>query len=107
MRGHRYADPLAAPGEADLTAHVDFAALCRAAAAEARPSHGPMPQGEFLLALGLAERAGRLGANADAADAAALPAAVERLAGPDADGHALQGAGADPPGIAPPPFPAA
>jgi SAM-dependent MidA family methyltransferase len=30
LRGHAYADPLAAPGEADLTAHVDFAALARA-----------------------------------------------------------------------------
>ena len=34
VSGHRFADPLAAPGEADLTAHVDFAALVRSAAAE-------------------------------------------------------------------------
>ena len=38
VRRTRYADPLRQPGEADLTAHVDFAALARAAAdAGARP----------------------------------------------------------------------
>ncbi len=29
VRRHRYADPLSSPGETDLTAHVDFAALKR------------------------------------------------------------------------------
>ena len=62
MRGHRYADPLQYPGEADLTAHVDFAALGRAArAAGARP-HGPVSQGDFLLRLGMSARAGQLAA---------------------------------------------
>ena len=38
VRRHAFADPLAEPGEADLTAHVDFAALAEAArAAGARP----------------------------------------------------------------------
>src|SRR5690606_24597105 len=32
VRHHAYADPLAAPGEADLSAHVDFGALARVAA---------------------------------------------------------------------------
>ena len=44
VRGHAYADPLAEPGEADLTAHVDFAALARAAidaGAVAAPARHP------------------------------------------------------------------
>ena len=30
LRAHRYVDPLVAPGECDLTAHVDFAAMAEA-----------------------------------------------------------------------------
>ena len=46
MRGHRFVDPLATPGEADLTAHVDFAALARAAQAAGAAVHGPVTQGD-------------------------------------------------------------
>ena len=34
LRAHRYVDPLAAPGDCDLTAHVDFAAMARSASAD-------------------------------------------------------------------------
>ncbi len=47
---------LADTGEADLTAHVDFAALARAAEQTGAKAYGPMPQGEFLLRLGLDAR---------------------------------------------------
>jgi SAM-dependent MidA family methyltransferase len=107
VRGHRFADALAAPGEADLTAHVDFAALARAARAEGAAAHGPMPQGEFLMALGLAERAERLGAKADAAGRESLAAAVDRLAGADAMGTLFKALALTRPGVAPPPFPPA
>jgi len=52
---HEHADPLANPGEADLTAHVDFEALARAA----RPcAHSRLtPQGVFLERLGITQRA--------------------------------------------------
>jgi SAM-dependent MidA family methyltransferase len=60
VRGHRFADVLANPGAADLSAHVDFADLARAAVAAGLNAHGPMPQGEFLLKLGLAARRERL-----------------------------------------------
>lgn len=55
LRRHAPADPLAAPGLADLTAHVDFAALARAA----RPARvsAMVPMAVFLARLGLAERA--------------------------------------------------
>jgi NADH dehydrogenase [ubiquinone] 1 alpha subcomplex assembly factor 7 len=86
VRGHAFADPLDAPGETDLTAHVDFAALARAASAAGARVHGPIGQGEFLLSHGLAERSARLAVKADSAGRAALQAAVERLSAPTAMG---------------------
>ncbi|MCD2325198.1 SAM-dependent methyltransferase [Sphingomonas sp. IC-56] len=57
VRGHRYANPFDAPGEADLTAHVDFGTLKEAAEAEGLVVHGPVTQGAFLCALGIEARA--------------------------------------------------
>ncbi|MDN2567963.1 class I SAM-dependent methyltransferase [Aquibium sp. A9E412] len=85
LREHAHDDPLAHPGAADLTAHVDFAALaaeaCRAGL-EARL----MSQADFLLGMGLAERAGRLGAGRTPDEQARLAGEVERLAGAAAMG---------------------
>ncbi|MBU8539697.1 class I SAM-dependent methyltransferase [Falsiroseomonas tokyonensis] len=53
-------DPLAEPGSADLTAHVDFAALARTARAAGAAALGPLPQGLFLQRLGLMTRAAML-----------------------------------------------
>jgi NADH dehydrogenase [ubiquinone] 1 alpha subcomplex assembly factor 7 len=55
VRAHEKVDPLAAPGECDLTAHVDFAALRRGA--EGLRVDGPVPQRDFLRALGIDARA--------------------------------------------------
>jgi SAM-dependent MidA family methyltransferase len=82
VRRHAYEDVLESPGEADLTSHVDFAVLeniahaCGLATATAT-------QGEFLLGMGLVERAGRLGAAEGPERREAIRAAVERLAGPE------------------------
>jgi NADH dehydrogenase [ubiquinone] 1 alpha subcomplex assembly factor 7 len=57
LRGHAYTDPLAEPGLADLTAHVDFAALAHAAAGVVA---GYTTQGAFLTALGINERSAQL-----------------------------------------------
>jgi len=81
VRRHRYVDVFAEPGLADLTAHVDFAALAGAAEKAGARAHGPRPQGHFLGALGLAERARRLRANATPAQARDIEAAMRRLAG--------------------------
>jgi NADH dehydrogenase [ubiquinone] 1 alpha subcomplex assembly factor 7 len=86
VRAHKYDDPLAAPGEADVTAHVDFAALARAATAagaEARPLVG---QGDFLIRLGLVDRANVLGRGKDKKTRDAIASAIERLAAPKAMG---------------------
>jgi SAM-dependent MidA family methyltransferase len=53
-------DPLADPGSADLTAHVDFGALAEAARRAGAAAQGPLPQGLFLQRLGLMTRAAML-----------------------------------------------
>lgn len=78
---HEFDPPLARPGEADLTSHVDFQALAEAAAAAGAHIHRPINQGEFLLGLGIVERAGALGSERDALTQATLREAVNRLAG--------------------------
>ena len=83
VRGHRYADPLADPGESDLTTQVDFAALARTARREGARTHGPIPQGEFLRRLGIVERAARLKQNATPQQAPDIDAALARLTAPD------------------------
>jgi SAM-dependent MidA family methyltransferase len=85
VRRHEYDGVLAHPGEADLTAHVDFAALA-AIARSCGLSASITTQGDFLLRMGLLERAGALGANGDEARRDKLRSEVERLAGPSATG---------------------
>ncbi len=82
LRDGRPADPLADPGCADLTAHVDFAALARAARRAGAAVHGPVGQGAFLGGLGLGPRTARLAA-ARPDQAAALRDAAARLAAPE------------------------
>ena len=58
---HRKIDPFAAPGEADLTAHVDFATLADIAQSRGARWLGTVPQGAWLRALGIEARAEALG----------------------------------------------
>jgi len=83
LRRHRPEDPLAHPGEADLTAHVDFAPLARASRAAGARVSRMATQGEWLLRLGIAQRAQRLAA---AGDGGAM-AALHRLTAPGEMGH--------------------
>lgn len=82
LRDGQPADPLAAPGAADLTAHVDFQALAEAARAQGAAVQGPVPQGLFLTRLGLYERSRALARTQPAARAGALMQAAQRLAEP-------------------------
>jgi NADH dehydrogenase [ubiquinone] 1 alpha subcomplex assembly factor 7 len=82
VHGHDRHDVLAEPGTADLTAHVDFATLTRVAEDAGARAHGPVTQGEFLHALGLAARAETLCRAAPPAQAEAIDAAVHRLTDP-------------------------
>jgi NADH dehydrogenase [ubiquinone] 1 alpha subcomplex assembly factor 7 len=81
VRGHAFADALAEPGSADLTAHVDFGALA-VALAEGGAHVSPLAtQGEFLNRLGAAARVATLKSSATPAQAAELDAAYQRLTG--------------------------
>ncbi|HSD91416.1 MAG TPA: SAM-dependent methyltransferase [Methyloceanibacter sp.] len=103
VRAHRYADPLSAPGEADLTAHVDFAALKESAKALGLATFGPMPQGEFLLKLGLAARAERLTRNAASEKRQAILSGAARLTDPRQMGVLFKVLVLQSSGLAPPP----
>lgn len=82
MLKHAYDDVFAHPGEADLTSHVDFDMLERTAR-NCGCKTGTMTQGDFLLVMGLIDRAGRLGTGRDAAFQDKVRQDVERLAAPD------------------------
>jgi NADH dehydrogenase [ubiquinone] 1 alpha subcomplex assembly factor 7 len=76
---HSHADILERPGEVDLTAHVDFAALRQMAQLQEAKIFGPVGQGEFLQTLGIETRAAQLKHVATPAQAEAIDAAVKRL----------------------------
>jgi SAM-dependent MidA family methyltransferase len=79
VQAHKPVDPFAAPGQADLTAHVDFAAL----AAAAHPAaHAYTTQGALLSALGLAQRSARLAQNLSGAALQSHLDATQRLTAP-------------------------
>ena len=84
MRAHAFVEVLHEPGDCDLTAHVDFAALSRVGRAVGADIHGPVTQGAFLQTLGIAARAAML--KAKAADPAAIDQALARLTASGATG---------------------
>jgi NADH dehydrogenase [ubiquinone] 1 alpha subcomplex assembly factor 7 len=77
LRAHAYDHPLAHPGEADLTAHVDFEPLTAIGMA-----HAYTTQGAFLNALGIGARAERLARNLTGATLESHRAAHRRLTHP-------------------------
>ena len=79
VRRHAPHDVLHDPGEADITAHVDFAALADAARRGGARVFGPVTQRAFLTRLGLAERAARLARTATPAQAREITAGTRRL----------------------------
>lgn len=79
VQDHRFVPVYEEPGEADLTTQVDFAALLRVAQKAGARIFGPIQQGDFLLSLGLQERASRLMEQADDNQKKAIVAAFERL----------------------------
>jgi len=79
VASHKFADVLSAPGSSDLSAHVDFSALRIAARQGGAAVYGPIGQGEFLTALGIAQRAERL----SRADPQKIAAEVNRLTNVD------------------------
>lgn len=86
VRGHQYADPFDSPGEQDLTALIDFSTLAAMAEMCGVAVHPAMAQGDWLLRLGLAERAASL-IEAQPHRADEIRAAQARLSDPEAMGR--------------------
>jgi SAM-dependent MidA family methyltransferase len=103
VKRHAFADPLVAPGEADLTVHVDFRRVAEAAASEGAAVHGMAIQGDFLRALGIEARAAALKRRASAAQAEDIDRALDRLAGsgPSGMGELFKVLGLSHPGVGP------
>ena len=81
VRSHEFDPPLANPGLADLTSHVDFEELARTAETAGVRVNGCMHQGDFLVGLGIEQRAAALGRGKDRTIQQEIVQAVERLAG--------------------------
>jgi len=82
LQQHTKIDPLKAPGESDLTAHVDFARLAVLAESAGLAVHGPVTQAHFLRALGIEFRAETL-ARANPEHSERLTRELKRLTGED------------------------
>ena len=99
VRGHERIDPLAAPGESDLSAHVDFSALADAAKGVSRSAL--TPQGVFLERLGITARAQALAARLTGAALENHVAAHRRLTHGDEMGNLFKAIGFRPTGTPP------
>jgi NADH dehydrogenase [ubiquinone] 1 alpha subcomplex assembly factor 7 len=82
LRHHRPVSIFDDPGEADLTAHVDFAAMAEAAKHGGAQIHGPATQAQFLIALGIEARAAALLTNATPDQQIAIRSGCRRLIEP-------------------------
>lgn len=87
LQRHAYTDPLEAPGEADLTAHVNFAAVADVLRRGGLTVSGPVSQRQFLLQSGLLLRAERLKLVATESQRQDIDAALNRLISPQEMGH--------------------
>lgn len=103
VRRHAYTDPLADPGRADLTAHVDFEAVSSALADAGATVFGPISQRAFLLGMGAELRRARLVQSATPRKAAAIVAGLDRLIAPEKMGTLFQAISAVSPHLPTPP----
>jgi NADH dehydrogenase [ubiquinone] 1 alpha subcomplex assembly factor 7 len=100
LKANAFADPLAEPGDADLTAHVDFQALALSAPGL---SHRYTTQGALLAALGIQARAARLAQNLAGPALQSHRAATARLTGPGDMGDLFKALALYPPAAPLPP----
>lgn len=102
VRRHCPVPALSAPGTADLSAHVDFAAFAEAARAGGAETYGPVAQGRFLAALGAELRLAVLSARAPLAQQRMLEGGVKRLLDPGEMGDLFKVMALVSPGMPPP-----
>lgn len=81
VRRHGHHHVLDDPGEADLSAKVDFTTVARVAGEAGAATHGPVNQGDFLLALGIEARAATLAKGGSASQREDIEIALGRLIG--------------------------
>jgi NADH dehydrogenase [ubiquinone] 1 alpha subcomplex assembly factor 7 len=103
VRDHASWPVLRAPGEADLSSHVDFRTLAEAACAAGAAVYGPVPQGPFLRAMGIDLRIARLLERATPGQRRELRAALFRLTDGGAMGELFKVLALARPGAPPPP----
>ena len=102
LKAHTKVDPLAEPGEADLTARVDFEVLAREGNYGGLAVFGPVAQAEFLRALGIEARAALL-ARSVPAQADVLARQMKRLTDGDQMGQLFKAICLQSPGLLTPP----
>jgi SAM-dependent MidA family methyltransferase len=102
LRRHEKVDPLASPGQADLTVHADFPAVMTAARAECAAA-AILTQAEFLARMGIGERAEAL-VRAAPARAAVIGRQLHRLIGADEMGELFKVCAIHSPDWTPPAF---
>jgi SAM-dependent MidA family methyltransferase len=103
LRRHRKVDPLASPGEADLTVWADFPAFARGARSVPGAAVTPiLGQGEFLRRLGVERRAETL-ARSRPDQAPVIARQLERLVGPEQMGTLFKACAVYPAGASVPP----
>jgi NADH dehydrogenase [ubiquinone] 1 alpha subcomplex assembly factor 7 len=96
---HCPVSPLAAPGRADLSAHVDFAAFLEAAQFGGAETFGPAAQGRFLAALGAELRLAALMAQASPSRRQMLESGLRRLLDPSEMGDLFKAVALASPGL--------
>ena len=87
LHKHAHVPPLAHIGDADLTAHVNFAALAEIARAAGLGAHGPVTQGRFLNQLGADTRLRQILDKAPRTRQGEIADAYQRLVAPEQMGH--------------------
>jgi NADH dehydrogenase [ubiquinone] 1 alpha subcomplex assembly factor 7 len=90
VKAHHFHPVLSDPGDADITAHVDFASLLKIASGENISTYGTIAQGKFLRQMGAELRLEMLLRNAPEAQKTRLIAGLERLTSPQAMGELFQ-----------------
>ncbi|NDW47982.1 class I SAM-dependent methyltransferase [Ruegeria sp. PrR005] len=103
LQNHQATDPFADPGQADLTAHVDFEALALAASGGGCAHTRLTPQGVFLERLGITPRAQQLADRLTGTERDLLVSAHRRLTHPDEMGNLFKVLGLFPTSANPPP----
>lgn len=83
LKDHKFADPFAGPGKADLTAHVAFDRIAEAASRAGAATSGIAEQGAFLMGIGLGVRARKLAEKVDKTNQNRILSELKRLTAPD------------------------